>query len=311
MKTAILCLSLLFGACTFDEDPEFFIDNMRPDLYFALEQPEGAIAASVAFVTKARPGPITMPLNIRVLAWTDEGDNIYNDSLQDTLLDTPTERKGLLQWSGTVAFPIGRLPGDQPSAKWIGVELRTFLPIVAFNGPPQAGQFCEADFMGAGITGCGPWFQVYLNLWAVCRGVVGQLVDCHGLQYSLLPSIYVRGIGKTPGKAMSLPAPEQPEYFLYTSDLYLYRDTDGWRYKALGPADFLPQATSKFADRVAERESFGPFATSEEAARAAVAELGLKPGWWHSNFAAEFPSGHELHGAARALDSLATNAPAQ
>lgn len=255
-------LAILSGCDPFDESPEWYVQGLKPDLYYTWEIPQGAVAATVWFVTTKPAGP-TLPIEARVLTWLWPGGNIYDDSLADTTLK-PTEREESLLFSGSVLFPPG-------GAQAIGVELRTFLSNVAWNAPLQSGGYCDVDTMGAGILNCGEWIEAVLRLWAQCRGVVGQLVRCDSQHSVLVPRIHLVGV-RTEGPTMAEVSPR--EYpFLDTPELLLYATGEGWWYRA----DHRRFRSSSSSSPAAAR---GPFVTAEEAARDASERMPLPPRFW-------------------------------
>lgn len=156
MRYLLLAVGLLSG-CTFDEDPGLYIETLKPDLFFALPMLPGTPAANIWFTT-IRPKTPTLPVNIRVLTWSNEGGSIFNDTLGDVTLDSPVQDGKLLRWSGAAGFPASGV------ADKIAVELRTFLPIAAFSGRPLDGTYCEVEFDGRGILACGEWIEAFIRL---------------------------------------------------------------------------------------------------------------------------------------------------
>ena len=170
--------------------------------------------------------------------------------------------------------------------------------------PALTGEFCEADFMGAGITGCGQWFEVFVNLWAVCRAAAGHLVDCFGTGYTLLPKVMVHGFFEPQGVGMSRTKQEQkrPPGGFFTMQLSVYRDAAGWYYKPLSRDDFYTPGT--FAEKLATRPAYGPFQSPELAVRDAVRTLDLDPDLLAPGFAEELEEGTELRRAVEVLEEL-------
>jgi hypothetical protein len=112
--------------------------------------------------------------------------------------------------------------------------------------------------MGPGILSCGEWIAALLQLWVQCRGIVGQIVPCHGLHTALVPKIHLVGI-RTEDSPVEYP-------FLDTPHLFLYAGPDGWRYR---------RAQHGFKSSVSTEDAYGPFPTAEDAAFDAVTVLGL------------------------------------
>ena len=128
---------LLLGCIGLDDDPEVYVEALKPDLYFVVSLQADLAAALVLFRTTKPNIPTSMPSEIRVLSWANEGGNIYDGTLGDTTLSTPKERKGLWLWAGDVIFPSG--PFGQGGADKVGIELRTFLPVVGYSTHPLTG----------------------------------------------------------------------------------------------------------------------------------------------------------------------------
>jgi hypothetical protein len=181
------------------------------------------------------------------------------------MLDSPASSGKTLRWSGAVVPPYNA------AFDKIGIELRTFLPAVAYNAMPTTGGYAEVDFMGAGIVRTGQWIEAFIQLWAQCRGGdVGQLIDCYGLHFVLAPAVEVWGLSME----QTSMADEQIKVISYmiSPDIYLVETSHGWLYRAPAPGEY--GGTWEPIDAYPTR---GPFETPEEAARDAVATLGLRP----------------------------------
>ena len=252
---AIAVIIMFAAACDpFDDNPDWYVQGLKPDLYYVREVPSGARAASVWFTT-TKPKGQTLPINVDMVTWSWPGGNIYDDTLGHTRLEPIDKGNGQLRFSGIAVFPP--FGGEA-----IGVEIRTFLDYVAYEAPPQTGGYCDVDIMGPGILDCGEWIHAILQLWVQCRGIVGQLVPCEKLQSVLVPKIHTVGVRTDDPMATEYP-------FLDSPHLLLYAGPDGWRYRApiLG-----------FRRNVGPTAAYGPFPTAEDAALDAVTVLGLPSG---------------------------------
>lgn len=199
-----------------------------------------------------------------MITWANEGGNLYDETLGDATL-TPVDTGDFCTFSGSVVHPLFDV--DQ-----VGIELRSFLNYIGFRAPPLAGGYCDVEFSGRGIAECGPWFHALLQLWAQCRGVVGQLVPCSGQTFVIVPQVWVSGIGQVSWAMADGDPTLYP--FAYTPELYLYADPDGWRYKpvhAFGNRAVLEATPAR-----------GPFTTAEEAAVAAAAEINVSMETWRA-----------------------------
>jgi hypothetical protein len=248
------------GCDPFDTSPDFYVQALKPDLYYAWELPSGARATNIFFAT-TKPAYPALPPEVMVVTWAWPGGNIYDDSLAETTLK-PTEREKTLLFSGSVAFPAAGY------AEAIGVELRTFLYNVAYQAPSHVGQYCDVDVMGPGILDCGPWINAIVSLWVQCHGIVGQLIPCQELGFVLVPKIHTIGV-QTEGPM----ADENPKEYLFLDmpELFMYARPDGWWYRA-------PDRSRKGSAIM--QGGYGPFATAEDAARDAASRWDLSEGNW-------------------------------
>ncbi|ACY19134.1 hypothetical protein [Haliangium ochraceum] len=255
--TLAICV-LVWSACTaLDQDPDYYIEPLRPDVYFALELPHQTAFASVRFQTTET----LASQRLRVITWANEGGNIYDHTLGETTLSGPTEANGLWQWTG------GAVPPPGSAFDKIGLQLLTPLHYVAFRAVPTTGAYALVDFAGAGITYIGEWLEAILQLWVQCRGVVQQLEPCHGLSYVLAPAVQIYAIA--PG--VTVTTTDSPKHFAYmlTPNLYLKETPNGWLYRAPAPGEY---ANWKPIDAHPTR---GPFDTADAAVRDAARTLGL------------------------------------
>jgi hypothetical protein len=264
---------MILSACVaFDDEPETYVQALKPDLYYVVGLTYPSSAVSVMFRT-AKPRGQTLPVNVRLLAWANEGGNIYDGSLGDTTLDSPAEGERLLTWTGAAVVPEGLMPGAATADK-IGVELRTFLPVVAYEPAPQTGGYAEVEFMGAGITATGSWIDALLQLWVKCLGDVGQLVACHSLHYVVAPWIFVQGVAPTQGvDDVSEHAPKSFHYLMFP-EVLIFNEGTAWWFQDIRELYGRPG----MRELLKEHPRFGPFETPEDVARAASEQLGLRYG---------------------------------
>jgi hypothetical protein len=250
------------GCTALDDTPDAYVRASKPDLYYVVPLVRQTTAAFIGFNT-ANPKNPPLPLTIRVLTWANEGGNLFSGTLGEVELDSPAMSGNLLRWNGTALPP----PGS--SFDKVAVELRTFLPVVAYEPVPQAGVYALVEYDGAGVLDNGPWIDAVLQLWVDCLGDVGQLIPCHGLHHVVAPQIGVLLLSSDV-RVQDAAMAEMISCLLLPS-LYLAETTEGWRYRAPAPGeDGNWQPLEAHPTR-------GPFATPEEAARDAVATLGLTP----------------------------------
>lgn len=265
---SLVSLLAVAASCeSLDSTPEFYVQSLRPNLYYVIELAYNVHTATVFFTTAKSRTPLVAE-NIRVISWANEGGNIYDDTLGDVTLDSPADAGSFLRWSGLVAPPY-----DSDFDK-IGIELRTLLDMVAYDPVPQTGAYAEVDFMGAGIVGYGEWIEAILQLWVQCRGVVGQQIPCHGLHYVVAPEIFIGFMPRRVQENMANINDTTELTHFASPHLYLGLAPDGWRYRAPAPGEY-----SRWQPLEAY-PTYGPFASAEEAARDAAATLDLRPGMW-------------------------------
>jgi hypothetical protein len=301
---ALLSAFLALPGCDglFDDRPDYYVEGLRRDLFLSipLELPGTAVTANVLFRTRKPLGaPVMLTGPVRVVSFSSEGDNIYNGTLGESVIEAPNSSEDLWDWAGSVPFPAPVFPGGGTGARRIGVEIRPGLLIEGFRAAAIAGEFCDVDVLGSGVRACGPWIEALLQLAVRCRGSVQEIIDCHGLSYVLLPAIAVVGIASPSPLAPEL-SMESEATALFTSNLYLYLAGDGWRYKRLSPHDFYQRKFPSLDDRV----SFGPFAEPEEAARHAAETLGLPPGPMYAALVASCDPASGIGRAAATLRDL-------
>lgn len=183
LKTLMATLILLTG-CDHEPTPSWYVQGLKPDMYFVIQLTRQARTVNVSW-TSTKPTGDTLPVEARVITWANDGGNLYDETLGDATL-TPVDTGDFYTFSGSVVHPLFDV--DQ-----VGIEMRSFLNYVGFRAPPLAGGYCDVEFSGRGITECGPWFHALLQLWAQCRGVVGQLVPCSGQTFVIVPQFGYRG----------------------------------------------------------------------------------------------------------------------
>lgn len=250
--TRILLLLLLSGCSTLDFDrPSTWVEATAPDVYFIADLPPNTVSASAFFATAPLdrdrlPSDFTIHLaSFRVI-----GDSHYADTLDYLDLRDPVDEDDhVWRWSGTIVFPpfFGQ-PSTEPSR--LGVQIRG-MPYAATRSVPLSHRYCTIDLLGAGVLDCEPWADAFFHSKIICRGKVGQIIDCHGIGYELVPLI---GIGGIMGGVSGV-APMAEREFVILGGVTFVHDPDGWRYKR------------------ADCDERGPFAAPEDAARDAAERL--------------------------------------
>lgn len=230
-----------------------------------------------------------MPVNVRVLTWSRDGGNLFEDTLGDITLDNPVERKKTLRWGSAV------VPPASGAFDKIGVELRTFLPAVAYEPPPQHGAYALVEYDGRGILDYGEWIHAVLQLWVQCRGELFQLIDCHGLHYVIAPAVEV--IGLSQARRM---ADKVLRYYM-APHMYMVGDANGWRWREPAPGEY-----GRWQE-IDAHPTRGPFATAEEALRDAVAALGMPRPTWFEDLAMFGMDTEVAHAAAKLHQELAAS----
>jgi hypothetical protein len=251
---AALAVLFVLGACTGEfSRPNAWVEGTTPDLYFVADLPPQTVAANVSFATapldRSRlPGDFS----IHIASFRVIGDNYYSDTLDYLDLRDPVDEDedgGTWTWSGGIVFPpfFGQ-PSIEPTR--LGVHIRG-LPYAAMRSKPLVHRYCTIDLLGAGVLDCEPWFDAFFHSKVICRGRVGQLIDCHGVGYELVPILWIGGImGAVPGAELM----ELLE-FVIVGGVTFVQHLDGWRYK----------------DDAGDEQ--GPFAEPEDAAADAARRL--------------------------------------
>lgn len=259
----LLLLLAILPACEFDDEPpDYYVEALRPDLFFVVPLPYQASAATVSFDTAKVEAPARAPA-IEVVSWANEGGSIFDETLGELTLDTPREGKYVMKWLGPVAPPASTVFDK------VGVALPALYQFVAYPAPLYGAEYCEISVLGPGVVGCGDWIDAVLQMLVQCRDLLGKVISCHEFGAGALrPAVSVGAISKDHPYAMSGP----PIQFLQiATHVLIYQARDGrWWYKALAPEDF--SRVRPFAG-LEEREAHGPFATPEQAGQGAAAHI--------------------------------------
>jgi hypothetical protein len=218
--------------------------------------------ATVWFQTAKLSGPLS--LSIRVVTWSNEGGNIFDETLGDTSIDTPEEGKYAERWFGPVVPPAS-LAFDN-----IGIELLPMIPYVAHMGPLQGALSCEIQVLGPGLLGCAEWIDAVLQQMVQCRDLLSALIPCHEFgQGAVRPMVIIAGLARRQN-AMSDKRPVQ--FIQFGTDLVIYQVEDmTWWYEALSPSALS-------VGRPFTAVAHGPFSAPEAAARDAATHLDLPSG---------------------------------
>lgn len=266
-----LLLVAFLGACTDFEDPNYYIESFSPVLYFGLELPRQANAAFVRWATTKPTNSERMPQpRLRVITWANEGGRAQDGTIGLRVLDSPVERSDVLLWAANATPPSGLLGGFSAFDK-IAVELRPEMYTVGYSTTPlMGGNYATVDIAGAGVTEFGPWINALLEFVVQCRGDIGQIVDCHGLNYVLAPLLELRY--SSPEGAVMADAPIKTYEVILNPELYIARTSIGWLYRTLQPDESKIKPIDAYP-------TYGPFDTPEEAARDAAERLSLRPSW--------------------------------
>jgi hypothetical protein len=263
---ALVAANLLAACYEFDARPRVYVEGLKPDMLFVVELPRNTMQAGIEFATAKSRRPGEKPTGIRVLTWSDEGDNLYDGTLADTEFNQPVELDTYLSWAGPSVFPVHPLYGPQ-TARWLGVEVRAEPWLIAYDPVPEAGHYCLLDFMGAGIYGCGAWVDAILQFWVQCRGDLGQLIDCHRLHFVHAPAIVVLAIGPGPGVGQAV---ANTFYYWQMGDHAFLYDELGWRHAKLPPRRWNDPPLDLYDGSVPWSR---PFASPAELARDAAPHL--------------------------------------
>jgi hypothetical protein len=273
-RVSLLALWLLASCSTLDGSrPDTWIESTTPDLYFVGTPPEGAATASVVFSTAPlERGRLPLDFTIQLAAFSDVGDNYYNDTLEYVAIDPVYEGDEWWTWSGTIVLqPMFDTP--LVGRRTVGVHIRG-LPYEAVRTQPLVHRFCQIDLLGAGVIDCDPWLNALISTKFICRGLVGQLIACHGIGFEIVPLIRIVGIARNQGALM----PGAGEFtYLIINGVTFTHHADGWRYTAPGGTEQGPFATPDEAAKDAvERSPWpGPVGAIDSAAAAVFPEEGL------------------------------------
>lgn len=250
---------LLLSSCTFDEEPpDYYIEALRPALFFGVPLRFETGQATVWFQTAKMPGPLSP--SIKVVAWSNEGGNIFDETLGDTTLDTPEEGKHTQRWFGPVVPPASLAFNN------VGIELLPMVPYVAHMGPLSGAMSCEIHVLGPGLLGCAEWIDAVLQGLVQCRDLLSALISCHEFgQGAVRPMVIIAGLAQ---RQNIMPDTRPVQFIQFGTDLVIYQGDDlTWWYEDLSLSDFsLAQSKG---------EAHGPFATPEAAARDAATRLDL------------------------------------
>lgn len=252
MRSLLLVL-LLSSSCTFDDEPpDYYVEAVRPDLYFGVPLSFETGQATVWLQTAKVPGPLSP--SIRVVTWSNEGGNIFDETLGNTTLDTPEEGKHTQRWFGPVVPPAS-LAFDN-----IGVELLPTVPYVAHMGPLRGALSCEIHVLGPGLLGCEEWVDAVLQGLVQCSDLLSALIPCHEFgQGAVRPRVIIAGLAQ---RQNAMPDKRPVQFIQFGTELVIYQIEDmTWWYEDLS-----------------QREAHGPFSTPEAAARDAATHLDLPSG---------------------------------
>lgn len=289
-------ISLILCSCTIlDDPPDAYVEALKPDLYYTAELTYPAVDASVFFSTAIVKDP-PMDVDVVVLTWQGRGGSLFDDTLGDATLHSPQRRANTWRWSGAVERPFAFSSFDR-----IGVELRTFIPVVAYEIGLPFGIYCEVELDGAGILDCGSWIDAASRLWIKCLGDVGQLVPCLLPNTLLAPAISILVL-PVPETGADMPAAIPRGYYLISPELYIAEMEQGWIYRAPVPGEY-----GKWQP-IDAHPTYGPFPTAEEALRDAIDKLDLSRVPWE-DWAEAFGEDKALGRAARAMASYVAATP--
>jgi hypothetical protein len=259
----VLALLLLgpLSACTaldgaLGKAPDMYVEGLRPDLYWHVPLIRGTVQAVVAFKT-AKPVRGQIPISVRVLTWNRLGDNVFDATLGETELKDPVDQGTHLTWGGPAEFP-----GGGAAAESLGIEIRVPYWFGGYTRTALRAEYCMAEVDGRGIDECGEWIDALLQLWVQCRGDIGQIVRCDGLNYVIAPAVEVLALGQRP--------PPMAEFrYITNGEVYFEHRADGWYYSQ------PPARGEEWGPSV------GPFPEPESAAEEAARALDLRSGFHH------------------------------
>lgn len=269
-----IAMAILLTSCSVidDDPPDTWIEATVPDLFFIAPLKPRTGSANVVFATAPLDRSMLPPdFTIRVASLDGEGSNYYDDSLEYGELKTPVEGEERWLWSGSV--PI--LPTQEPV--FAGVQI-SGMPYQATRSTPLAHKYCMIDLLGSGAYDCGPWADVIFHNRVLCRGIVGQMIGCHGLGFEIVPDILVFGIAQRDpwlGGRVAAKLKNGEYHYMVIPGATFTMDETGWSYQPHGIV------TRRGEPAREPPPVFGPFATPEDAARDARERLGLNIGTAH------------------------------
>lgn len=137
-------------------------------------------------------------------------------------------------------------------------------------------EYCLIEALGLGVRDCGTWSDAILQLLILCRGIVGEVVDCLGLNWTLAPRIIVGGFGSRDpwpvGGTVPAVVERKPFKYFMIPGVVFELDADGWRYaQSLARAPRRNEEPTPLSYR-------GPFRDPAEAARDFAETLGAQYG---------------------------------
>lgn len=268
-----LCaLPLVFLAACFalDSDPpEHYIEGLVTDLYFTAPLPPQLETRQLAVIIRTAPlrDPVLQPapdFTINVVTYYGFGDNYYDGSLGLTELTDPIQGETRWTWLGPVTLPDSTIPGMPGAARFVGIQIRGLF-YEAFQSAPQH-EYCWIAALGIGVGDCDEWIGALLQMLVQCRGIVGQFVDCHGLNWAIVPLVEIGGIGQLRGGGVM--ADNEVRYFMVPGLIFMH-GSDGWSY-----AENYARTPRRGEPPPPEPTYYGPFSDPAAAARDFAERLG-------------------------------------